>query len=190
MSGKFEREKMKIPEFSTGITVFLSTGKFSPDDILQKTNIPICVVQMGLEMFGGVKISLNKSEQYRMVDTLKGMAEIVDVNEINRTVIIRDNRPNGILVSYDADPVGKNAYHDEFFIKWRELRILLFEFQVYSDLKTLRPLFACKGLYDLNHWSKFDFQSTPTLILEDPKPKIILPKGSHDPIVGGGSLGG
>lgn len=120
----------------SNITVFLTTSKFSESTDPQflgdfKTSeIPICVGQMGLGMFGfGAELESFENMHSKV---MLEMAQIVEVDPEKHTVfigLVQDGERVGLL-EYEAEPSG--VTNQEFFRRWKETQTMLFEFVVYS----------------------------------------------------------
>ena len=142
------------------LTVYLSTTKFSVADNegLSSMNVPICVAQIGIIRIG---FSLQEKEVYEHKFSVlcEKMAEFVKIDTKLKTVKIFD--AESFLIDYQEEK--DTEYSEEFFKRWEETHILLFEFQVYS-LK--ENLFTLKGLWDTNQWRFLEIKPTNKIVIE------------------------
>jgi len=97
---------------------------------MHASNLPICVGQMGLGMFGfgpGMEQFENQHAQI-MLD----MAKTVEVDSEKHTVFIgmTENEEKIGLLEYEADL--NSVTNQEFFRRWDETHIMILEFVVFS----------------------------------------------------------
>jgi len=163
---------MDIDDLSNNITVILSATKFCPSDTnMQADNIPICIVQMGIAIFGFNEIERKKYLRH-LAETAKKMAGLVKINSELRTVIIKEyeNSENGeeILVEYRSKRPKLHVYEHEFFSRWDECHTLSFEYQV-SDIKTSKDIFAVRGFWTDDRWHDLDIYPSTVYAVQDLK---------------------
>lgn len=150
------------------ITVFLTTSKFAESsnphfsDDFKISEVPICVGQMGLGMFG-FGHELESFENMNSKVMLE-MAQIVEVDPEKHTVFIGlvQNGERIGLLEYDAEP--NSITNQEFFRRWKETQTMLFEFVVYSmsveqikkpeGQRKTEVRWAVRGLWHEGKWEK------------------------------------
>jgi hypothetical protein len=151
------------------IDVMLSTTKYTlKSDILELmklSDIPVCVAEMGLGMFG-FSTSLEPLEHH-MANICMGMAKTVHVDSKTGYVFIGEDPaiPDTGLVEY-TDDVHK-PQSDNFFKRWDELHVMLFEFSVFSQNGEAR--FVIKGLWDKTKWHFIEVIADQTIKTISPK---------------------
>jgi hypothetical protein len=128
-------------------------------------NCPICVIEMGMTLFG-FSPSDNEKFELIIVNVLNEMLTEVHINVEERTVIIGDTQCP--LVSYKAFPVGDKLFEDAFFSRWRACKTLMFEMQILKDQNTTLSISA---LYDDSEkkWSMIESSLNPKFIVFSPQ---------------------
>jgi hypothetical protein len=114
-------------------------------EVFKRENYPVCVVEMGLAMFG-YGTSLEK-EELRMAIICQNMARTVYIDSNKRYVFIGENPkiPDSALVEY-TDEIHQQ-YSDSFFTQWDALHCLILYFNTFG-MKG-EPTFCIKGFWAL-----------------------------------------
>ena len=134
-------------------TRFIAASTFEDDHqrMLWKGNIPICVAEMGLLMFGMGPDQEAFEHRYSMV--CKEMAKKVAVDVHAKTLFIGEDPSdeNTGLVVYTEQ--RDTDYTREFFKRWSETRMMVFQYH----LKGLNgPIFSLGGLWDKDGWTTLE----------------------------------
>lgn len=115
-------------------------------------NIPICVAQMGMGLFGwGPDL---ERQEHSMANMCMGMAKTVHVDSIKRYIFIGETPsiPDTGLIEY-IDEI-KSSSSNSFFSQWDLLKSLLMEFSVIGLQQ--EPLFCIKGLWVIDKWARLE----------------------------------
>ncbi len=131
----------------------LATDDGSPEK-LQELNIPVCSAEM--------KIFVTRDSRKNMADLCRRMAKVVHIDPAAMAVYIGEdpNTPESSLVEYrEVDP---QKYTIEFFNRWEDTQMLLFEFTL-QNLKG-KPIFVLKGVWNRDKWHSLRIhRGSPTL---------------------------
>jgi len=143
------------------LTVYLTSSKYTDDtELLFKLNLPICVASMGMFGIGFTPQEMEISEhEYSIL--CKQMAKFVKIDSKLKTVKVFDDE--SLLVDYKSEK--ENKYAKEFFQRWEETQMLLFEFQVFN-LK--ENMFTLKGLWEQNTWRFLEIMPTNKFFVAEP----------------------
>lgn len=147
------------------VRVVLTTTKFVTFNPMKNVDCPVCVVEMGMLMFG-FSPSDNEKFEYVMADAVKEMLTNVDINVEERTVFI-----GGLdcpLVSYKAFPIGEKLFEDAFFSRWAVCKTLAFEMQILKDQGTILTVSAVYNDQE-KKWSEIESSLNPKFIVFSPQ---------------------
>lgn|GEM_PF-4358568 len=153
----------------SNISVALSTTKFisvpksdTGGDVLRRrmieNNIPTCISQLGLGLFG---FGADKEWfEHISAQSCLSMVKTVSIDPKLRTVFIGvdpSNEETGLVIYQE---MRDSDYVKEFFLRWEQTKMLLFEHHCIGfDGK---PIFVLRGFWDTNHWESvniFPFKS-------------------------------
>lgn len=147
------REMSNISVYLSSTKHLVLSDKFP--ELFIRTDIPVCAVGFSMMLFGSTPHEREDFEN-QWSQTSLNMAKYVVIDSKKRTLYIGDNKQgenNTGLVEYEA-PTDSGIYSNDFFKRWEETKILLFEYTVFDVKKS--PLFCLKGLWGQDRWQKLD----------------------------------
>ena len=152
-------DNLKVSLTTSGFIVdnFFSSHSHSSQEIFRKLNIPICVAETVMIIPSLVEIDLLRS-------CILDCSKIVTVDEENRKILI-GTTSNLFLVEYTQKT--NSQFSSEFFIRWKQTKMLLFEFIIKPDFKSpLWSNFSLKGLWKNEKWDFLDFYKNNSIEIE------------------------
>ena len=135
-----------MSEISVALTStrFLITTESNFPDEIRYSNIPVCIAEMGLHFFGGPDEILEHSLSQICLD----MAKIVKIDPETKSIFIGanpDEETTGLVIYQEQKDSDCSV---EFFSRWKETKIMVFEFGVAGESMS----FAINGLWKDGKW--------------------------------------
>lgn len=132
------------------------------DDVLVRGNIPVCVVEAGLGIFG------KESEQMEhiMAQAILTGSKLVHIDAEKKFVFVGEDPSDfkTATVEYIENSMGDKTPSSDFFSRWLDTESMFFEFQVegvnITDMKSTGVLFCILGLWKEGKWDMLEVSPT------------------------------
>lgn len=150
---------IRVSLTSTGYLKEYGGGEHS-ETLIWKNNIPVCVAEFGMMMFGGDR----EWFEHTLAQSMLRMAKVIQIDVDSKSLFIGEDphkEDTGLVVYRECN--SSNEYAKEFFRRWSEVESLVMQLHVFGAGHEV--MFSIVGLWVKGAWHHLDIKSKGSIFI-------------------------